>query len=155
MLPKDVQKNISELIAAIEWLSIMTNSVAVALSRGKICPLPLEICDTAVGSPYSAQDATHATDSDMSSVALLNDYEIDNSITSRAKEGECAFIALLSKDSSEDLLLQALRQSGAVDVLLWMCLASLTLDVENIVDGNTDYEAVHRRYTIAVSCHRL
>jgi hypothetical protein len=128
----------------------MTNSVAVALSRGKICPLPLEICDTAVGSPYSAQDATQVSDSDISSVALLNDYGIDNSVASWAKEGTRAFIALLSKDSSEDLLLQAVRQSGAVDVLLWTCLASLTLDVEKIVDRNTDYEAVHRRYTIAV-----
>jgi hypothetical protein len=150
MLPKDVRENILELIAAIEWLSIMTNSVAVVSSGGKICPLPLEICDTAVESPHSAQEATQASGSETSSVVLLDDYEIDNSITSRAKEGECAFIALLCKESSEDLLLQAARQSGAVEILLWICLACFTLDIENIINGNPNYEAVHRRYTIAV-----
>lgn len=56
MLPKDVRENILELIAAIEWLSIMTNSVTVVLSGGKTCPLPpLEMCDTAVESPQSAK----------------------------------------------------------------------------------------------------
>ncbi|KAJ5820584.1 hypothetical protein N7474_006175 [Penicillium riverlandense] len=150
MLPKDVREMVLELIAAIEWLSIIFNSIAVVSSRGKICPLPLDICDAAVGSSHSAQDPTQDPVSDMSSVALLHDYEIDKSIASRAKEGECAFIALLCKDSSEDLVLQAVRQSDAAAIFLWICLASFTLDVENIIDGNTDYEAAHRRYKIGV-----
>lgn len=150
MLPKDVRENILELIAAIEWLSIMTNSVTVVSSGGKTCPLPLEICDTAVESPQSAKETNQASSSDVSSVVLLHDYDIDNSIASRAKEGECALIPLLCKNSSEDLVLQAARQSGAVEILLWICLASFTMDIENIMNGNPDYEAVHRRYTIAV-----
>ncbi|GFG19167.1 hypothetical protein IFM5058_09778 [Aspergillus udagawae] len=150
MLPKDVQGNILELIAAIEWMSIMTNSIVIASSCGNICPLPLEICDNTLESPYSGQEATQASGSDVSSVALLHDYEIDKSITSRAKEGECAFIALMCRDSSEELVLQAARQSGAVVILLWVCLACFNLDIENIINGNPNYEAAHRRYTIAV-----
>lgn len=150
ILPKDVRENILELIAAIEWLSIMTNSVTVVSSGGKICPLPLEICDTAIESPQSAKETNQASSPDVSSVVLLHDYEIDNSIASRAKEGECALIPLLCKDSSENLVLQAARQSGAVEILLWICLASFTLDIENIMNGNPNYEAVRQRYTIAV-----
>ncbi|KAL5366565.1 hypothetical protein BJX96DRAFT_180847 [Aspergillus floccosus] len=150
MLPTDVRGNILELIAAIEWMSIMTNSIVVASSRGNICPLPLELCDTTVERPDSAQKSTQASVSDASSIALLHDYEIDNSITSRAKEGECAFIALLCKNGTEDLVLQAARQSGAVVILLWVCLACFTLDIESIRNGNPNYEAAHRRYTIAV-----
>lgn len=150
MLPQDVRQKILELIAAIEWLGIITNSVAVVLSRGKICPVPQDICDTSVGSPQNAQTRTQSPEADISSVALLHDNEIDNSITSRAKEGECSFIALLCKDSTGDIVLQAVRQSGAVVVVLWLCLASFTLDVENIIDGSSNYEAVHRRYKIAV-----
>ncbi len=151
MLPKDVRENILELIAAIEWLSIMTNSVTVVLSGGKTCPLPpQEMCDTAIESPQRAKETNQASSSDVSSVVLSHDYEIDNSIASRAKEGECALIPLLCHNSSEDLVLQAARQSGAVEILLWMCLASFTLDIENIMNGNPKYEAVRRRYTVAV-----
>lgn len=151
MLPKDVRENILELIAAIEWLSIMTNSVTVVLSGGKTCPLPpLEICDTAVESPQSAKETNQASGFDLSSVVLLHDYEIDNSIASRAKEGECALIPLLCKNSSDALVLQAARQSGAVEILLWICLASFTQEIENIINGNPNYEVVRRQYTIAV-----
>jgi hypothetical protein len=151
MLPEDVRDNILELIAAIEWLSIMTHSVTVVLSGGKTCPLPpLEMCDTAVESPQIAKETNQASRFDLSSVVLLHDYEIDNSIASRAKEGECALIPLLCKNSSEDLVLQAARQSGAVEILLWICLASFTLDIENIMSGNPNYEKVRRQYTIAV-----
>jgi hypothetical protein len=151
MLPKDVRENILELIAAIEWLSIMTNSVTVVSSGGKTFPLsPLEICDATVESPQSAKEMNQASSSDVLSVVLLHDYEIDNSIASRAKEGECALIPLLCKNSSEDIVLQAARQSGAVEILLWICLASFTLDIENIMNGNPNYEAARRRYTIAV-----
>lgn len=151
VLPKDVRENILELIAAIEWLSIMTNSVTVVSSGGKTFPLsPLEICDAALESPQSAKEMNQASSSDVLSVVLLHDYEIDNSIASRAKEGECALIPLLCKNSSEDTVLQAARQSGAVEILLWICLASFTLDIENIMNGNPNYEAVRRRYTIAV-----
>ncbi|KAJ5910839.1 uncharacterized protein N7473_000142 [Penicillium subrubescens] len=151
MLPKDVRENILELIAAIEWLSIMTNCMTIVLSDGKTCPLPpLEMCDTAVECPPSAKETNQASSFDLSSVDLLHDYEIDNSITSRAKEGECALIPLLCKYSSEDLVLQAARQSGAVEILLWICLASFTQDIENIINGNPNYEVVYRQYTIAV-----
>ncbi|KAF3401702.1 hypothetical protein F1880_010112 [Penicillium rolfsii] len=151
MLPEEVRENILELIAAIERLSIMTNCMTVVLSGGKTCPLPpQEMCDTAIESPQRAKETNQASSPDVSSVVLLHDYEIDNSIVSRSKEGECALIPLLCKNSSEDLVLQAIRQSGAVEILLWICLACFTLDVENIVNGNPNYEAAHRRYTIAV-----
>jgi hypothetical protein len=151
MLPKNVRDNILELIAAIEWLSIITNSMTVVSSGGKTCPLsPLEICDTAVENPQTAKELNQASSSDVLSVVLLHDYEVDNSIASRAKKGEGALISLLCKDSSEDIVIQAARQSGVVEILLWICLASFNMDIENIMNGIPNYEAVRQRYTIAV-----
>lgn len=47
-------------------------------------------------------------------------------------------------------MLQVARQSGAVEILLWICLAFFTQDVETIINRNPKYEVVHRQYTIAV-----
>ncbi|KAF7181178.1 hypothetical protein CNMCM7691_000307 [Aspergillus felis] len=154
-LPPDVQENVLELIAAIEWLSTMANCIVVTSSRGKICPIPLNMYSTTDGSPHSAHDTIQSAESDTFSIALPHDHETDSLILSRTKEGKSSFVDLAYGESSEDMLLESARQSGSVAVLLWMSLAPFTLEVENLLNDRADYEALHRRFITAVRLVKL
>ncbi|KAE8327935.1 hypothetical protein BDV39DRAFT_204338 [Aspergillus sergii] len=154
-LPPDIQENVLELIAAIEWLSTMANCIVVASSRGKVCPIPLNMYSSTFGSPCSAYDMTQSPESDIFSVVLPHDCRTDHLIVSRTDEGRNTFVDLACGESTEDMLLQAVRRSGSVAVHLWISLASLTMDVENLLNGKADYEALHRRFITAVRLVKL
>jgi hypothetical protein len=154
-LPPGVTEYVLELIGAVEWLITIINTAVISISRGKICGVPFEMSYDEPGSPDEIRDPVQTPDGDVSSLAQQQDRENDVSILTRANAGRQMFTTLWRNGSTEKMLLQALRESGSVAVLLFKSLAHLTIATEAVQTGRADYDKIHQHYMTFVTLIKL
>lgn len=149
-LPSTFRENVSELIGAIEWLTTMANTVTIAISHGKICPIPLNTYDSNDRDLHITHNMAQLPERDNRSLPLsfteLKGQEDDDLILLRAKAEEQTAMKLWCEGVSDERLDQAFRRSGSLLIVFWKSLASLTLARETIQSGNADYDDLHWRY---------
>lgn len=145
-LPSEVRGYVVELIGAIDWLVSMANSVAIAFSRGNICPTAPDPpnCDTDIWTEPIGVDAEASAPS--LSTTLQNEEEIDHSIVVRAEGEPMTVMTLWHRDYSDETMYDAVNKSGALVVLLEKSLAALTMAVEDLGHGEPDYKTIHYHY---------
>lgn len=146
-LPCDVQENVLELIGAIEWLANIANVVLIAITRGDVCPMPVESPDVNTGSAQMIGSPGQSLKSESSLATIQNDQEIYHSFLQRANaEEDRTLVAFWQQRPSDHELKQEVRHAASLEILLWKSLASLILRVQTVETGNVDYGALQSQY---------
>jgi hypothetical protein len=137
-LPSDVQKNILELIAAVEWLASMSHAAAVVYSRRDICAAPRFV---------HCNRSSHWTIDIMREPVWGYRQEFEDSIIARAQADTYRVTALWGRPISDEIVARAVSQASSIAILIWQTLAIFTLKFEQLRTDKVQYEELHRCYS--------
>ncbi|KAL6241710.1 hypothetical protein RBB50_011492 [Rhinocladiella similis] len=142
-----------ELVGAVEWMVAIKNAVTIGASKGKILPLPPDIpilpADDVADVPPS-MDTLHYPSDDRSLLLRQSDRLLHDSILARAWTENKAVMDLWNPGTPEDLIVQAVHRAGALVVLLWQALASLTVAFKSTPWKETRYEDICDQCTVGL-----
>ncbi|KIX98630.1 uncharacterized protein Z520_05931 [Fonsecaea multimorphosa CBS 102226] len=147
MLPLEGKKHLLELIGALEWLATIANATAIAMSRGKICPLPTENTLLNLDNFTKETDQVQQLKLSPLSGTHADEPEIDNAIVLRAKTEEMNVVTMWNR--GPPTMFQAVRKAGSFVVLLYKAVASLTVVARDFREGKVNCNVIKRSCTAA------
>lgn len=149
--PPDVRDNVLELLGAVEWLTTITNSITIATSRGRICAFHPNNSELDSGNMRCTDTASQRPDTENPLIAQQPQQVLEDSIVTRAKADPQTVTAVWRKGAPNERLLNAVKRSGSLEILMWKSLALLTLVVESTNLGDAEYEEIQLRYTATLT----
>ncbi|KAJ5825427.1 hypothetical protein N7474_002565 [Penicillium riverlandense] len=139
-LSTDEYEKVLELIAALEWLIEMSQSVAIALFPYRSFTVAPSIIGLKTGINHPVEDTFQG-------LAMKG---VDDAIIARVKAETQPVTVLWSQGSPEHLVQNALYESGSLVVLLWKSLARLTLATQNAWSETAHYADIQRHFNTMI-----
>ena len=152
-LPAVERERISELIASVEWLANIANWVRISISRGRVCAIP------PLADDHSA--TIHSTTNPIqnqipgSTLPSQTGQSFFDTVVTQAKGEMQSVTVLWSRGVEEDHLLHAVQRSATLVIHLYKSLATLTLIIQDLEDGEVDYEEIARHCTAMATLAEL
>jgi hypothetical protein len=144
-LSVEAHGNVLELIAAFEWLVVMSQSVAIALSP--FGSFPVESSFNNIKSEWSQVKEVFGQKSEVKSVYNGRNLKpMDDGIIARVKAVTQPLTELWAQGAAEQLVLDAVLELGSFVVIMWKALARLTLATQNWGTGYVNDAEIHQHF---------
>jgi hypothetical protein len=144
-LSREAHKNVSELIAAVEWLVEMSQGPAIALypCRSILVAPSFNDCDTE-STPLKEEIAQGLEVKGLNN--RRNSIPVDDAVIARVKAAAQPLTVLWTQGSAEQLVYSALLELAPLVVLMWKSLARLTIATQNMAAGQLTYTEIHQHF---------
>ena len=141
----EAHENVLELIAAFEWLVVMSLSVGIALFPCRSFPVAPSINNPKVGNTHSIEEISQRVD------AKGWDNEgnlksMDDAIIARVNSETKPVMMLWNQGAADHLVNSTLLESGSLVVLMWKALARLTLAMQDLEADEVNYAEIRQHF---------
>ncbi|RJE27250.1 GAL4 [Aspergillus sclerotialis] len=149
-LPAGDRKKVLELIGALEWLANIVNWVTISISRGQTCASALDTDgDNVITIGPTTINTQKQTTEDVAAPSSQHGQGFNDIVATQAKKEPQSVMVMWSRGAEEHHLTLALSQEATPVVIhLYKSLAALTLAVQNLQDGEVDYDEIRQQCTI-------
>lgn len=135
-LPSEAQENILELLGAMQWLTVICNSVVISLSQGRLWAMPPHMAGKSVGRLLLTREVNPSRSDSRNSSLGTYDQDIQDLILAQALTDGQPIVTLWRQDTANNVMSDALRKSASLVVLLYHTLGLLTVDARDVGEGS-------------------
>lgn len=157
-LPSEVQENLLELIAAVEWLFGFAHAAKTVMSRGKIQPLGDEFDQSSAGFWPKKHETTRILALELPLQHAQQEADRDESSpaeTTSPDTGDETVTTLWRDGATPSSMAAKLKQCGILAIFQWSALARLTTAAENISSPSCDLGEIQQLCVTINAINRL